>query len=632
MKTYASTFILNLSLFSLISFALVAQKSPIKYGKVVRSELEMKVYPADTSASAAILCDYGYFNSSRFEFVRTLRIKIFKKEGTSWGNQVFPVDAKTDIRGITYNLENGEIVESKLKSESIFMERVTEHIYRTRVAMPNVREGSIIDMEFSYTGLPSEWLFQQEVPVRWSELIIESSSSINFRKIFFGFEPLSESSDTRWVAKEMPAFKKEPFMSSAKNYISKYEIEILNINISPGTNFPTGLYREFSTTWEAVNTRLGDDNFFGKAMQGCYFLNAIAKDIKKKYASPYDRMIAAHELVKKSVKWNENQSVFATSENLSYVFNKKIGSSGDINLILIQLLKKLDFEVYPVALSTRENGFLSPIAPSLKKLNYVVAYVLLDEKKYFLDATEQYLPAGMLPQRCINIQGRLIDAAKSSWIDLETTRKDKKYVKFDMTLDSNNLLVGQITRVNYDYAGLDFRRKYDKFNSKEEYLKNFESENKGLSVIDCSITQLDSLNLPVVESYNVKIKNAVVSAGNLLFINPFLFDQLTSNPFRTEQRKYPVDFIYPSEKTYIFKITLPQGTEASDLPKPLIMKLPDGSATMLYQVTALGNSVQLTYKFMVTKAMYSEAEYADLRALFSELIKKQSEQIMIKTI
>ena len=66
--------------------------------------------------------------------------------------------------------------------------------------------------------------------------------------------------------------------------------------------------------------------------------------------------------------------------------------------------------------------------------------------------------------------------------------------------------------------------------------------------------------------------------------------------------------------------------------RKLIMKLPDGSATMLYQVTALGNSVQLTYKFMVTKAMYSEAEYADLRALFSELIKKQSEQIMIKTI
>ena len=47
----------------------------------------MKVYPSDSTAVAAILCDYGYFNSTRFEFERTLRIKIFKKEGTSCQNR-----------------------------------------------------------------------------------------------------------------------------------------------------------------------------------------------------------------------------------------------------------------------------------------------------------------------------------------------------------------------------------------------------------------------------------------------------------------------------------------------------------------------------------------------------------------
>lgn len=312
--------IFSITVLCIIQLSVFAEKAPVKFGKVDKADLEMKAYPADTSAAAAILYDYGYFNSTQFQFVRVLRIKIFKKEGTSWGNQIFPIYSKANIRGITYNLEKGEIVESKLKSESIFREKVTDDYYRTRVAMPNVKEGSVIDIEFNFNGLPAEWKFQQEVPVRWSELVIESSSYVNFRKTFFGFVPLAESTDSRWVSKDMPAFKKEPFMNSTENYITKFDIELLNLS------FP-GFYREFCTTWEAVNNRLDESAKFGKVMKGNAFLNSIAKEIKSNYTDPFERLKAAHEAIKKSVKWNENESVFSTSENLSFDFNKKIGNS-----------------------------------------------------------------------------------------------------------------------------------------------------------------------------------------------------------------------------------------------------------------------------------------------------------------
>jgi len=631
-KTVSQKFFFAVLLLSLMEFPVFAQKAPIKYGKVNKADLEMKVYPADTSAAAAILCDYGYFSSNRFQFVRTLRIKIFKKEGTTWGNQVFPISSKANISGITYNLENGAIVESKLKSESIFKETVTHNIFRTRVAMPNVKEGSIIDMEFSYTGLPNEWRFQQEVPVRWSELIIEPSPYVTFRKNFFGLEPLAESTPMRWVAKDMPAFKKEPYMNSTTNFISKFEIEVLNLSFPPSDNFPNGLFREYSTTWDAVNNQLRESDNFGKAMQGCSFLNSIAKDIEKKYTTPLERLKAAHEAVKKAVKWNESESAFSSSTNLSTPFNKKIGNSGDINLILIQLLKKLDFDVYPVALSTRDNGFLSPASPSLDKLNYVVAYVLLNDKKYFLDATEEFLPLGKLPQRCININGRLIDEKKSDWIDLMANVKERKIIQFNLKLEADNVLTGKIISSDFDNAALDFRRKYQKFNSKEEYVKSFEMEHKGLSVTNCSFTNLDSIYLPLQESYDVKIKYNVTTAGNMVYINPLLYEQVTSNPFKAEVRKYPVDFVYPSEKTYILKLELPEGAQVAELPKPLSMKLQDGSASVRYQIEARGNFVQLSYKFTLDKAVYTEKEYGDLRALFSELVKKNAEQIVIKTL
>jgi hypothetical protein len=621
-----------LTFLCVIQFTVFGQKSPIKYGKIDKVDLDMKVYAADTSAAAVILCDYGYFNSTQFQFVRTLRIKIYKKEGTSWGNQVFSINSKANIRGITYNLENGEIVESKLKSESIFEERVANNYYRTRVAMPNVKEGSVIDLEFIYSGLPNEWRFQQIIPVRWSELIIEPSQYFSFRKNFFGFERLSVGTDMRWVAQEMPAFKEEPYLNSTSNYITRFEIELLSVSLPSGNSMSTGVFREFSTTWEAINSLLSESPRFGNVIKGCAFLNTIAKDIEKNNTDSIERLKAAHESIKKAIKWNENESLFSTSESLNSLFTKKIGNSGDINLMLISLLKKLDFKVYPVALSTRNNGILSPFSPSLAKLNYVVAYVFLGGKTYLLDATEEFLPIGMLPERCINIKGRLIDDKNSQWVDLMTDKKYKKYIHYNMMLESDNLLSGEISMLNTDYAALDFRKKYEKFNSKEEYLKNLESNNSGLSIINCKLTNLDSIYHPVKEEYEVKIKNKVTSVGNLVYINPLLFEQVVSNPFKSEERKYPVDFIYPSEKTYLFTLNLPKGAQVVELPKTLALKLQDGSASIQYQATAMDGIVQISYKILLNKAVYSELEYSDLRALFSELVKKHAEQIVIKTI
>jgi len=176
------------------------------------------------------------------------------------------------------------------------------------------------------------------------------------------------------------------------------------------------------------------------------------------------RLTAAHEAVKKAVKWNENTSVAASSGNLNSPFNKKIGNSADVNLILIQLLKKLKFEVNPVVLSTRENGYLSLASPTLRKLNYVVAYVSLNDKKYFLDATEEFIPVGMLPPRCINLRGRIVDKDKTDWVDLNSDQADKRFVYFDLKQDADNLLAGKISISNSGYAAYNFRKKYEKFN------------------------------------------------------------------------------------------------------------------------------------------------------------------------
>ncbi len=271
MKTIITFFTISVVI---VNFSYSA-KAPIVFGKIDKADLEMKYYEPDSSAPAVILCDYGYFSANDYRFRRILRIKILKKEGLAWADKVFPTSMKSDIRGITYNLEEGEIVKEKLKSSSIFSERVNDDYYRMRVAMPNVKVGSVIDIEFGHPLIPKEWRFQDVIPVKWSELVLEPTTILRFRKNMFGYEPLYINTENRYVGKDMPAFKAEPYMNSIENYITKFEFDILDINIP-------GYYKTYTTSWEAIRVFLNDHEYFGKALTGAMYLNSVAKEIETK--------------------------------------------------------------------------------------------------------------------------------------------------------------------------------------------------------------------------------------------------------------------------------------------------------------------------------------------------------------
>jgi hypothetical protein len=47
-----------------------------------------------------------------------------------------------DIKGLTYNIENGKVIETKLEKDNIFTEQLTKQISVKKVSMPAVKEGS----------------------------------------------------------------------------------------------------------------------------------------------------------------------------------------------------------------------------------------------------------------------------------------------------------------------------------------------------------------------------------------------------------------------------------------------------------------------------------------------------------
>jgi hypothetical protein len=616
----------NVSIFIILctlSINIFCQKPPIKYGKVDIADLKMKYYDKDTSAPAVILCDYGYFSAKTLMFTRTLRIKFFKKEALDLATQQFISISKANISGTTYNLENGEIVKTKLKNESIFEKMIGDFYFMTKISMPNVKEGSIIDVEYSFLGLPTEWNFQQIIPEKWNELIIEETTFISFRKAFFGYKPLKINTGGRWVAEDMPAFKMAPYINSIKNYATRFEFDLLDFR-PPTSRYSQYTVYEFTTTWDAVNKLLKESPYFGLVFSnGSGYLKDIANQIKENTTSDEEKVKKAFDAIK-IIKWNGEESLYTSEIALSNSYKNKTGNSADINLALVQLLRKLDLDAFPVVMSSRKNGVLMPNSPSLFKLNYVIAAVKINGRTLYLDATEELMPYYLLPARSLNWGGVTMGKSSSEWVEINTDRKEMETATYDLTLQQDLSLTGNITYNRRDYAAYKFRENYQKNNSSDQYKQTLLKDKPGLSVTDFKIDNLDSIYNPIHDSYKVTINNQVLATNDELIINPMLFEQIKKNEFVEKERIYPVHFDYPVEKHYELTLTIPENYKVAELPDPVVIDLIDNTCQFNYQVSEDNGKIKVLCGIKMDKLIFMPDEYDALRNFYDVILQTQS--------
>jgi hypothetical protein len=144
----------------------------------------------------------------------------------------------------------------------------------------------------------------------WSELRLPNYSNFGISKNYFGLQPLTITESNRWVCKDMPALKSEPFMNSLENFLTKFQIDV------------TSAYGyTFATTWEEVNTLLLRETSFGDGLKTIFFMGSDAKAISDTCKTPKAKMIAAYETIKNKMKWNEDENLYP-KVGIKYSLNK----------------------------------------------------------------------------------------------------------------------------------------------------------------------------------------------------------------------------------------------------------------------------------------------------------------------
>jgi hypothetical protein len=658
----------------LLNYSLKAEKAPIKFGKISKEELALKVYEKDTSAAAVILCDFGVSNfiysdnsGLQYQFKRNIRIKILKKEGYDWAKFEIYIRKKYDnlgrIKATSYNQESGKLLKEKLDNKQVFTIDYNKNWELVKFEMPAVKEGSILDIEYiiiSDSYNIRDWYFQDEIPTLYSQYNVSIPEYFHYKQLEKGYIPIGNktqntrnvtvngtdkqrttqgnltkssyqnysfnyiATDYTFVSKDVPAFYEEDYITSSENYISSIQYELGSVR------WPNKPIKNYTNTWEAINKELLFDSDFGSRIKGAGFLKDQLTLIETLNNTPEAKIEAVYNLIRNKMHWDKRYSIYSFEQGKAWQDGN--GTVGDINLLLVAALNRLGFDANPVLLSTRGHGFIHPAQIIVDQFNYVIASVKLGDKIILLDATEKNTPLGVLPERCLNGQGRLVDDKGGDWVDLTPSLSHKKLYKTEIIINPDLSLNGKVVEKNDEYAAIDKRNDLQYFSTGDEFLEDYQKSFTNFTMTLDSIENQKDYNNFISLNYHFETEPIVEQAGNLLMIDPVIFGKKTSNPFKLQERAYPVDYSYPHSVVYMATISIPEGYSVENLPENKRLILPNQDASFAYSVQNFNDQIVIVYKFNINKITFLPESYQNLKEFYNQVIDAQSKQIILKKI
>ena len=653
----------------LISCSAFSQ-SKVKFGKITPEDFKPTSFEKDTSAHAVIIADVG---SSEYEadrddlhmiFKQYKRIKIIDENAYDEATISVPLyhigsaeEKLQNVKAVAYNLVDGKVVETKLESKGIFTDKVEKSWNIKKFTIPDVKEGTII--EYSYTiNSPwkytlRSWTFQDEYPVLLSEYTVEIPEFYDFvflkqdvnglmkhkadvdRRTFnltyessptAAAEHFSISANTTknvWSAENVPALKEESYTTALKNHITRIEFQIAALK------FPNSPVKPMMSSWEKFSEELFKDEDYGADLsKNNNYLGDVVDGLIAGVKGDSAKARRIYNYVRTNFTCTDHDRLYL-SKPLKTVFTSKNGNEADINLLLIAMLRRAKLKADPMILSTRDHGVTNEMYPLAARFNYTVAALTVDSLTYFLDASHSYLGFGRLSSSCYNGHARLL---------LEGSTPAPVYLNPDDLIEQKSTYVmvmggeGGSLKGSYQQKATYFEsctmRAAIKDKGKDTYFKGHEKDFGAETTISgVEVEDMNDNEVPLTVKYDFEMKP---DESGMLYINPLFKDATLKNPFQSETRFYPVEMSHVIDETYTLNLSVPDGYVVEELPKSSVVKLNETDGVFQYLIQANENAIQFRSRIKLSRAVFAPDEYTELRRFFDMIVKKQSEQIVLK--
>jgi hypothetical protein len=623
----------------------LAQKEIPGFGKIDIADLKLKDCSFEPGATAMKLFDvqeaefeFGAYGS-RLKTEHRVRIKIFNEKGYTHASIKIPYYSKKGeskfkgLKAIVYNLdENGKLVKQELGNKDFFKEKAIENVKMVNFTFPNLKPGSVI--EYTYTKVEKNvfhtdpWLVQDDIPVAYSANIITTPIECILKDKVFGSDTIVHKTyvvgnfnykrQNHFSKENIRSFRPEPFMSSRKDNLLKV-IYLL---------FPTGnifadLLSNARYLWNMAGIEFINSKLYKEQVLVPLPGTEKVVDSAKKIPVITDKIAYLYAAIQKQISTDNEQTTGLT--DLKEAWSSKDGTSAEINMILLNLLKQCNISAHPLLISTRDNGYIDKDFPSFGQLNGIAVLAYDSTRLFVLDASQKFQTIETPPMNLMNREVLVLAKDSTQWLKVVDKRPLlKQHVNIFADLDSAGLLKGTATLQHFNYA------KSVVMDTSGEIKSNnfFDHKTPGLTLLTSQRENYDISGEPLTETIDFSFEPQ--QTNDFFFINPQFLAAENKNPFTTNSRNTDIDFISNQEHILNLQFSLPANFEVDHLPKNMLVIAPDSSFSYQRTFSTDGKDVYMSQLFTVAKPVFQKNEYDGIFDFFKRMYALRNEEIVIK--
>jgi len=629
-----------------------AQSELPEFGKPDLSELKMK--DCDFEKGVAVLKLYSFeikeliSDDLTVKTERKERIKILKESGFPSVKIEIPFSKKNKVKNITayiFNLdESGKISTQKIENDEIYTKSEKKKSGSLIFTFPGLKIGSVIEYKIieveNGASATDVKFFQTDIPIRLSifKLVIPDYIKVdlsfkgeveNMDQLLEKKTPVESRNTHTITRKNITSFRKEPFMSSEIDNL-QYLIYRFFYNDEWKENpISANFQKYYSYQWSSFNEWLNSHPQFGGQIELLLPGSRSLIDSCKKFTTVSKKVELIYQRIKNKIKWTGEKYIYA--EDCDKVWKSGFGSNAEINLIILNLLKKSGVECYPILVRAREYGKATRTFFSLTQFSNVNVLVIDSTKYYILDGANTSLSYSTPPFEILNREVFLVDPKRSKWLNIVDPRPFlKNMVSIEAKADSTGNVTGSAFISSYDFI------KSNKIAEKEN--KHEENEEKEIKYLlkETSDIFIDSLveenkddeSKPLNQRFNYKY-NPEFNADYIV-IDPLFLSSFRKNPFLEQVRKTDIDF--GSNQYYVvnLRFTIPENLVIENIPKSILIIANDSSMTFKRQTFYENNIILIRHSLEMNQAIFPKEEYPSVREFFRKMYDALNEKLILR--
>lgn len=311
------------------------------------------------------------------------------------------------------------------------------------------------------------------------------------------------------------------------------------------------------------------------------------------------------------------------------VFNNRFGDCKGMANLLKNMLCALGYDARLTWVGTKHLNYDYSI-PSIIVDNHMICTLVLNGKKYYLDATESFIGIDDYADR---IQGRqvLVQNGPSYFIDtIPDLPVDRNlHLRKATFLLNENTLEGKMYETIKGENKTNILRAfhYAPLNKKNIVLNNIvDPDDIDIDASNINSTDLSNRNIDINLNYDLMVNNHLFTVGNTLMLKPDFNREFSGNKADTG-RFFDMQFNHKINYVYDITYVIPKGYKVVTTPQDLIIDNAEFSLILKYEQTS--NAIRYTKSIALKNGKISKSNFKQWNDMIDKLKNNYNQYIVL---